>query len=330
MGKWLLSLFIVLMSFCAEASSCKGKLLNPLNVCWKCLFPLSIGKQVVKSGDLPDSGDNPTSIVGICPDKKLGVRVGLNIGFWEPSAVTDVTDTPYCFSNLGGLKINLGHGGSHGGNTNISSSIKSHAYNVHWYKYPLLSWLNIITSVGCMQTGDFDIAYVTELDPTWDDSQMASVLNPEAFLFSNPVVQSSCAIDSMKTMLNGSPVNNLFWCAGSQGSLYPFSGHVVSSQSPVSTAILLTERMDYKLHRLGLIEDSTPVGSGPQSVCRTHYSPMMKKSRYRYELINPVVDGKHCYPFGHSTIDWEAGHIKPNYPSQYGVLVWQKRNCTYL
>jgi conjugal transfer pilus assembly protein TraU len=324
---------VAVFSFLAQsafASVCKGSFINPLNICWKCLFPLSIGKMAVKGGELPDSNDNPSSPIGVCPDSKLGLRVGLNIGFWEPSAVTDVTDTPYCLPNLGGLKLNLGNGRGQGGHKSAQSTRHHTFYNVHWYKYPLLSWLNIITSVGCMQGGDFDIAFMTELDPTWDDSQMASVLNPEAFIFANPIAQSACAVDSIATIKGGLPNDGLFWCAGSQGSMYPFSGHSSSSQSPVASAILFSERLDYKMHRLGLIEDSTPVGDNLSSVCTTHYSPILKKSRYRYEMVNPVVDGNHCYPFGHTTIDWEKGHIKPNYPSQYGVLIWRKRNCTFL
>ncbi len=331
MRKLVLIVLFVLAAQPSIASTCKGNFINPLNICWKCLFPLSIGKMPVKGGDLPDSGDNPSSPIGICPDSKLGLRVGLNIGFWEPAAVTDITDSPYCLPSLGGLKLNLGNGKGQGGRSS-SQSTRHHAfYNVHWYKYPLLSWLNIITSVGCMQGGDFDIAFMTELDPTWDDSQMASVLNPEAFIFANPIAQSACALDSISVIKkNGLPLDSLFWCAGSQGSMYPFSGHSSSSQSPVASAIHMTERLDYKMHRMGLIEDSTPVGDNPSSVCSTHYSPILKKSRYRYEMVNPVVDGKHCYPFGRTTIDWEKGHIKPNYPSQYGVLVWRKRNCTFL
>ncbi|HBA3896295.1 TPA: fertility inhibition protein FinO [Escherichia coli] len=30
-------------------------------------------------------------------------------------------------------------------------------YHVHWYKYPLTYWLNIITSLGCLEGGDLDI-----------------------------------------------------------------------------------------------------------------------------------------------------------------------------
>jgi hypothetical protein len=60
---------------------------------------------------------------------------------------------------------------------------------VHWYKYPLTSWLSIITSAGCLQGGDMDIAYLSEIDPTWVDSSLTTILNPEAILFANPIAR---------------------------------------------------------------------------------------------------------------------------------------------
>lgn len=59
-------------------------------------------------------------------------------------------------------------------------------YHVHWYKYPLTYWLNIITSLGCLEGGDLDIAYLSEIDPTWTDSSLTTILNPEAVIFANP------------------------------------------------------------------------------------------------------------------------------------------------
>ncbi|HEB4959576.1 TPA: TraU family protein, partial [Legionella pneumophila] len=78
-----------------NAKQCTGHFVNPVtDVCWRCLFPLSIGNAKVVSSSLPDT-ENASSPIGVCPSS-TGVRIGLNIGFWEPMALTDVTDTPYC------------------------------------------------------------------------------------------------------------------------------------------------------------------------------------------------------------------------------------------
>ncbi|HAU0160088.1 TPA: conjugal transfer pilus assembly protein TraU [Legionella pneumophila] len=309
-----------------NAKQCTGHFLNPVtDVCWRCLFPLSIGNAKVVSSSLPDT-ENASSPIGVCP-ASTGVRIGLNIGFWEPMALTDVTDTPYCLVNLGGTKLNLGLKQGRGGRHVVGNGQQRAFFHVHWYKYPLINWLNLITSVGCLQKGDFDIAYLTELDPTWQDSEMSFVLSPESVLFGNPVAAGACAADALSSTMTNKPLDSLFWCAGSQGTHYPMTGHVNASVSPVQTAMLLTERMNYKMHRELLVSDSSPKSG---AICKEHYYSVTPKSRYRYEMVNQVADGKHCYPSGHSTLIWEAGKIKAHTPDQYGFLVWRKRHCTFL
>lgn len=323
--KMTLMFACILMSQSVLASTCNGHFVNPIkDVCWRCLFPLSIGQSHVVSGGLPDT-ENASNPIGICPTT-VGSRIGLNMGYWEPTALVDVTDAPYCLVNLSGIQLNLGSKARRGGRQTIEEGMSRAFYHVHWYRYPLIAWLNLITSAGCHQTGDFDIAYLTELDPTWNDSEMAFVLNPEAVLFGNPIAQSACAADSLSSSVQNKSLDSLFWCAGSQGSLYPMTGHVNAPLSPVQTALLLAERMNYKLHRdPPLITDTTP-----KEPCSEHHFPVLPKSRYRYEMVNQVADGKHCYPSGHTTLAWETDKIKPHVPGQYGFLVWRKRNCVYL
>ncbi|HBD7476125.1 TPA: conjugal transfer pilus assembly protein TraU [Legionella pneumophila] len=323
------SIFFLCLGYAmgAAAVTCTGHFVNPLkDVCWRCLFPLSIGNSKVVSSSLPDT-ENAASPIGQCP-APTGVRFGLNIGFWEPMALTDVTDTPYCLVNLGGKKLDLGVKRGRGGRHVVGNGQERAFFHVHWYKYPLINWLNLITSAGCLQKGDFDIAYLTELDPTWQDSEMSFVLSPESALFGNPIAQSACAADSLASTFAKKPMDSLFWCAGSQGTHYPLSGHVKGTVSPVQTALLLTERMNYKLHREPpFIMDSSPMAG---AICTEHHYSVTPKSRYRYEMVNQVSDGKQCHPSGASTLLWESGKIKPHRPSQYGFLVWRKRNCTFL
>ncbi|OGV51932.1 MAG: conjugal transfer protein TraU [Legionellales bacterium RIFCSPHIGHO2_12_FULL_42_9] len=323
--KNIIASLLFLITSTVFGGQCTGHFVNPItDVCWRCLFPLSIGRTGVVNSHLPDT-DNAASPIGVCP-MTVGSRVGLNIGYWEPMALVDVTDTPYCLVNLGGHRMPLGRP-SHRGGRHVVGLAQTHAFfHVHWYKYPLITWLNLITSAGCQQGGDFDIAYLTELDPTWNDSEMSFVLNPEATLFGNPLAASACAADSLSSSLRNQPMDSLFWCAGSQGSHYPLTGHVNAPLSPVQTALLLAERMNYKLHRdPPLITDSSS-----KSPCRELHLPVLPKSRYRYEMVNQVADGKHCYPSGHTTLDWETNKIKPHTPDQYGFLVWRKRNCVFL
>jgi conjugal transfer pilus assembly protein TraU len=321
--KHVVCVILFLYASTVLSHQCTGHFVNPIkDICWRCLFPLSIGNNAVVHHELPDTA-NASNPIGVCPTT-IGSRIGLNIGYWEPVALVEVTDTPYCLVNLGGHRLNLGVKRAKGGKQRLGNGQQSAFYDVHWYKYPLISWLNLITSLGCKQTGDFDIAYMTELDPTWRDSEMNFVLNPEAALFGNVITRSACEADAISSSIQNKPLDKLFWCAGSQGSIYPLTGHVQAPLSPVQTALLLAERLNFKLHREGLIADSNQ-----DSPCREHHYPITPKSRYRYEMVNQVSDGKHCYPSGHTTLAWEALKIKPHTPSQYGFLVWRKRQCVF-
>ena len=120
------------------------------------------------------------------------------------------------------------------------------------------------------------------------------------------------------------PLDFLFWCAGSHGSIYPFTGSAGRENSPLDQAVLLTERMNFKLHRQGIVQDSIGENS---AVCYQYPSPIVPKERYRYQLINPIPDANNCHPYGRSVMRWQIGKDTPTSSKNYGYLVWKKRNC---
>ncbi|HEX4045768.1 MAG TPA: conjugal transfer pilus assembly protein TraU [Gammaproteobacteria bacterium] len=306
------------------SGTCQGNFVNPItDVCWSCLFPMTIGSTTVFNGSVPDSKEHPSSPICLCGTPI--VRPGISTGFWEPIAMTDVTRTPFCMVNLGGMQLSLGAYGM-GAVETANSDNNNSFYYVHWYKYPLLYWLNIITDEICLETGDLDIAYLTELDPTWNDDELGFLINPEAFLFGNLVAQAACAADSAAALI-GLPLDSLFWCAGAHGSMYPLNGHVQEHVGGVQASALLSERMAYKMHRELLLTDS--VGENSPALCYTYRKPIMPKSRYRYQMVNPVptTGSGGCYPFGATTVTWESGHEIPFQGEDFGYLIWRKRNC---
>lgn len=316
----------------AMAAECKGHFVNPItDICWDCIFPITIGSMHVVPGDYPDT-ENPASPICLCKaPAPVFQRVGVTIGFWEPFALVDVTRDPYCMVNMG-FKLSVKDQGL-GGSEMPASDGRGAFYYVHWYKYPVIYWLQIITSLACVQTGEFDLAYLTELDPTWNDDELAFVLNPEATLFSNPIAQTACAADSIKTGSDSqTAIDSLFWCLGSQGSTYPLTGNVAFQTSPLQAATLLAERMDFKMHREGLVWDTTGEGSGffDAPICHQYPTPIMPKSRYRYQLVNTIPDASQCHPFGHMVSTWETGHVNPADGDNYGFLIFKKRNCCFL
>jgi len=97
--------------------------------------------------------------------------------------------------NMGGLQLGnstIGYG-IHGAKE--SSQAQQSFYQVHWYVYPVIYWLELLVDFLCLEKQSFDVAYITELDPLWNEDELSFILNPEAVLFGNPIAQAACAAD---------------------------------------------------------------------------------------------------------------------------------------
>ncbi|EGK2443963.1 conjugal transfer pilus assembly protein TraU, partial [Salmonella enterica] len=145
-------------------------------------------------------------------------------------------------------------------------------------------------------------------------------------IFANPIAQGACAADAIASTFN-KPLDVLFWCAGSQGSMYPFNGWVSNESSPLQSSLLVSERMAFKLHRQGQIMET--IGQNT-AVCFEYPSPILPKERWRYQMVNMYPDSGQCHPFGRSVMRWETGKNPPNTKKNFGYLMWRKRNCVFL
>ncbi len=66
-----------------------------------------------------------------------------------------------------------------------------------------------------------DIAYLSEIDPTWVDSSLTTILNPEAILFAeSPIAQGACAADALASAFH-MPLDVLFWCVVETAGSHP-------------------------------------------------------------------------------------------------------------
>jgi conjugal transfer pilus assembly protein TraU len=251
--------------------------------------------------------------------------MGLSIGYWEPARLVDITRHPFCFVNLGGMSLSFGHSLRTGTISTRLNGSQNSSYHVHWYVYPLIYWLGLITDAICVEHSGFDLAYLTELDPLWQDDELTFLLNPEAILFSNRVAQAACAADCVSASAH-LPNDKLFWCAGCQGPMYPMTGHVAAHESGSQASVLLLERMTFKLHREGLL----PCVSGKKALCTPYFKPIMDKSAYRYQMVYPLATTHArfgCNPYGRTTVLWESAHEYPVKGEDFGYLIWRKRNC---
>ncbi|MEI8321216.1 MAG: conjugal transfer pilus assembly protein TraU [Alphaproteobacteria bacterium] len=312
--------------FASANGACVGRMVNPVtDICWKCMFPLRIGGVQIAAG----GPDQRLSTPPICVCSRPGISVpvpGIPVSFWEPARLMDITRTPYCLTNMGGISIgSMGIKGRGDVGQDDNDVSKSSFYQVHWYVYPILYWLELLMDVVCLEAMSFDLAYLTELDPFWADDEMGAILNPEGILFGNPIAQAACAADSIASTVH-LPLDWLFWCAGSWGSLYPFGGTVRDHEGGVQASSLLAARFMAKLHRELLLWGYI----GIEGLCGKYPMPIIKKSQYRLQMTYPLPQTESCHPIGMNPVMFQAGREFPFKGSDFGYLVFRKRDCCAL
>lgn len=319
--------------------TCKGRFVNPItDICWSCLMPISVGNLInIGKGVVPKKRDtnNPSSPLCMCVKNNIPVP-GVTIGFWEPVRLVDITRTPYCMTNLGGVSL--------GSNYKKISSFNRHYddrhvtdsfYHVHYYVYPLIYWLELITDFMCLEEGTFDVAYMSEFDITWNDEKIQNLLNPEAALFGNPVAQAACSLDCASSTL-AMPLDSMFWCAGCLGNMYPFSGANADHVGGVQSSSLLTMRIIAKMHRIGLAQETSTDENtdlkGGGKLCRKSRAMKIKKSQYKLQMVYPASssDSLGCWPLGLTDTMYSSFREYPYDGQDWGYLIWRKKNCCFL
>ena len=325
MKRLFVCLWVCWMSLPAWGA-CHGRVINPItDVCWQCLFPLTVGTNTLGTRGI--APDIQTDAHAICSCTSNGnVTVGLNIGFWEPIRTIEIVREPFCFPSLGGAKIASGtFAPAHGRTPNPKKrGHRTSFYQVHWYHTPWLYLLEILLDTRCLEQSAWDLAYMTELDPLWDDSQATYLLNPDVALFSNPVALGACAADCVAGTL-ATPRDELYWCAGCAGSIFPLTGWVNAHITPLQAWSLLTQRFTLKLHREGVQWASY----GKDGQCAPRLEWIMAKSAYRTQIQypSPETQGACCRPFGASTAIDAIGKTPPIYGEDGAFLIWRRRDC---
>lgn len=308
------------LSLSLSVSPLQADMVNPItDVCWECLFPITLSGINVLPGtqDLSHYNTRTCACAGTPP------KIGIPLTFWEPMRMVDVTRHAYKLIGLGGMSVgkeSVKNRGSVG--ENVESGSMTSFYHVHWYEYPILSLLGTFTDFECIDKGGLDCAYMSEFDPLWNYDQLSAILNPEASLFSNPLAQLACIGDCAKASFS-TPSDALFWCAGCEGSLYPFTGHVAHHIGGIQASSLLVHRTIARLHRVGAVK-----GYEQNDFCEPRIMPIIKKSLYKTQLVRPIPQTSGpCHALGKSDLLWGAGKSYPTEGEDFVYLVWIKKQC---
>jgi conjugal transfer pilus assembly protein TraU len=322
-------LMVVVLAIEADAQPCVGRFINPItDVCWSCLMPITLASISIGKTSKAKNRDTRNPSSPLCGCIKGGLPVpGVTIGFWEPIRLIDVTRTPYCMVGLGGIEImqNRSRISSYRRASNVHSSF----YHLHYYMYPLLYWLELITDFVCLERGTFDLAYMSELDVSYNDSKIQNLLHPENILFANPIAQAVCSMDCTAATTD-LPRDELFWCAGCLGNLYPFSGYNADHYGGVQSSSLLAIRTLAKMHRVGLAQRTATADSRVNGeICKKSYAPKIVKSQYKLQMVYPKTSSGDfaCVPLGMTDLLYGAFKEYPNDGQDWSYLLWRKKNC---
>ncbi|MBP7529742.1 MAG: TraU family protein [Syntrophorhabdaceae bacterium] len=288
----LLSWVIVLGAVQGAHALCRGSFFNPItDVCWQCIFPVTMGGVALINSDIDTVDDRISSPVCLC-----GTTLGISASFWEPARIVETVKDPYCF-NLIGAELGDGGGGFLGGGYREDEKAKSVFSQVHYYLFNVWSLLDLFVDMPCIDAEGFDVAYLTEIDPSWNDDLLAFLINPEAILFGNPVLQMACMADSVAANTS-TPIDLLFWCMGSWGSSYPLTGNK-TNDTYIQDNAAIAGKFLYKMTRELLLWD---YGT---NVCGPVIWPVWTKNNFRMHIMKPVRDFT-CHPIGRSGLIWSS------------------------
>jgi len=312
---------IVKSRTCPDAKLFSNKLIT--DVCWDCLFPIRVMGAKLGGGSTPTKAANKTMCV--CFDNAGVPEPGIGVGYWEPARMIEIVRESGCAPSLGGMSL-PGTNRRHQGTTGADDGDSSDAgfYHYHYYAMPLLLMLDMFVSSGCFSDGmmDFDIMYLSELDPTWSNDQLAFFTNPEAALVATLPALAACTIDAA-TAAVGKVVDDMWWCAGAWGNLYPLSGVTTTSGFANMTSLASAKALG-ALHRRGLAVRTM----GEDAMCQERIiDPMFTRSQYKMSMFYPVAEAESSHVIGETVLNWGWGRMIPAAGEDALYMIWRWNDC---
>ena len=261
----------------------------------------------------------------MCFDDAGMPQPGIVTSFWEPYRLVEHETVPGCMAALNGTKLNINESnlGSQGG-SEISAPDRVRFNHYHYYSFPLIHMLELFSGKGCNPGGysDFDLMYMSEIDPTWNTPEISFFSNPEAALFANPAAAVACMPDAVSSAVNH-PINQLFWCAGTWGMVYPLAGDMNERMGILKGTALATVRILTQIHRRGFAYGTM----GADAMCGGKIAPYFPKAQYKFTLAYPIAETQSSHKTGTLVEGWGAGKLLPGGSEEPIYLVWRWLDC---
>lgn len=310
----------------AEAGTCGGRFPNPItDVCWTCFFPISIGGAKIGPGF--DNGPKPPPVCTCPAPPPIFMRIGVGVTYWSPDRVAEVVRTPMCSPTLGGVVLGKlpASQGSVANSGDAERKTLGSFYHAHWMVMPLLQQLGLVAENELCQKSDagMDYMFMSEIDPLWVDDELSMIMAPESVLYANPLAQLACTADATKAMVTNFGIDTLYWCSGGQGSLFPLTGNKQFHVGGPDSALGLSHRVAFMMHRLLLANDTSTLSA----MCQDHTQPMMRKGQYKSNFMYPVPTPTRAFGYGAPGVYFEGGREFPYKGEDFSMLVWRKHLC---
>lgn len=336
MRKCLIALLFASLTAHAE---CVGQFANPVtDICWDCIFPVVLGKSITiqsPNGSQEDYDSGATGPLCSCPvNPPLVATSGVSISFWEQLRQIEVTRTPWCIMSLGAVQLNLGIGLDEAGadtpmNVQISKQSSNTTFRqVHWLISPWMTLVGAILGDNCLENHGFDIAYLSEADPTSTDEGLDRMLNPEDYLLGGIIADATCVVDAVQADVSFSdPL--LWWCDGTNGSTGNLTINAPYNYGPVQASTRYVHKVPQKLFRLGM----ESAASGASGMCGYFPQIVMDKRQWKYSMMYPRPQtapdmfGHCCQPLGRTPFFWGSLRSYPIQGEDFVYAMFRKRDC---
>lgn len=310
---------------CTSSDVFSSKMIT--GICWDCVQPIRVSGLTIKGKDRNHMIPSKATKQKFCACKDgLGVpHPGIVTQYWEPYRMVEFPRIPGCLKALEGTQLPfaktfLGDTGRDSQPGPNSTTFRHY----HFYSFPVMQILDMFLPVNCNPEGyvDIDVMFLSEIDPTWNVPTLAYFAMPENALLASDLAAVACIPDAISSTFAKKPLQELFWCAGSWGLIYPVGGYVDGPDILNGTS-LETSRMLTAFHRRGFVKRSV----GSDALCGGIVDPTLPKYMYQFTMFDPVPETHDSHVLGESPIRWGIARTLPGIGEDPTYIVWRWQDC---